>query len=72
MMGFGFDARLKLKFFKKGYKMENNKELTIEDLKTIVVVLRTVADMNVLSGLNLRPIADRTLWTLVNGIQFKE
>lgn len=49
-----------------------NKELTAEDLKTIAVVLRTVADMNVLSDLDLRPIAERALWTLVNGIQFKE
>lgn len=52
--------------------MENNKELTKADCMTIVTVLRTVADMNVLSDLNLRPIADRVLWTLVNGIQIKD
>ena len=60
--------------------MENGKELTQKDLKTIVIILRTVADMKVLSDaesekygeLNLRSIADRAMWTLINGIQFKE
>ena len=60
--------------------MENGKELTQKDLKTIVIILRTVADMKVLSDadsekygeLNLRSIADRAMWTLINGIQIKE
>ncbi len=52
--------------------MENSKELTKTDLKTIAEVLRTVADMDVLSHLDLRPISERALWTLVNGIQFKD
>ena len=52
--------------------MENGKELTAKDLMTIVTVLRTVEDMKVLPDLNLRSIADRAMWSLVNGLQFKE
>lgn len=64
------------KVFGKDYKMENDKELTKQDLQTIAVILRTVADMNVLSACfssdTLRSMSDRVLFTSVNGIQFKE
>jgi len=60
--------------------MNNDTELTKQDLETIAVVLRTIATINVFSdcsietyeNINLRSIADRAIWTLVNGKQFKE